>query len=96
MSYPHELMFQSDEALIKELERREYRVLPKSRARMVLSWNRIEPFPPCTDFRKEAIMNIRRQVTEDHLDFIASPGTAFENGEIVTQTIHSAILRVLR
>ncbi|WP_316200872.1 MULTISPECIES: hypothetical protein [unclassified Bradyrhizobium] len=96
MSYPYELMFHSDANLIKELERRAYRVFPKSRSRTILSWNRIEPFPPCTDFRKEAVMSIRRQLTEEHLDFITRPGQNFEGDKLVEKPIHTALLRVFR
>jgi hypothetical protein len=37
---------------IRALEIRGYRVLPNSLAKTIISWNRAEPFPPCTDFKK--------------------------------------------
>lgn len=93
---PDDAHWFSDEALIEVLQHRGYRVFENNRARTALSWHRAEPFPPCLDFKKEALVKIRSLLSEEHLDFSTEARPGWDGKAVRNVNIHSARLRVFR
>ena len=78
----------TDMELTRILERRGYVVRHESEVRHPLTWNRTAPFPPGVDFKAEALVKLREQISPEMIRYRSDTiGTL--------PPIHRAMLRVL-